>query len=189
MMLLRWLSRQLLRALGWQLVGEFPPDLKKAVLIIAPHTSNWDAFYGLQYCLVKQTPIKFAIKKEALFFPLGPILKWMGAVPIDRKRKKEATQQGSMLEGMTALFQQQESLILIIAPEGTRRRVTRWRRGFYQIALQAKVPLILGYIDYAKKQMGPGPVFHPTGDIDKDMVQIKAFYKDKIGKYPTQGVF
>jgi len=91
------------------------------------------------------------------------------------------------VQHMTALLQQQESLMLIIAPEGTRSGVTRWKQGFYHIALQANVPLILGYLDYQQKHLGSGPVVYPTGDYDKDLEQIQAFYKDKVGKYPEQG--
>ena len=87
MKILRWLALKLFQVLGWKLVGDIPQDIKKAVIVVAPHTSNWDGFYGLLFCFVKQLPIKFAIKKEVMFFPVGPILKWMGAIPIDRKRK------------------------------------------------------------------------------------------------------
>jgi len=184
---LRWLALQLFRALGWKFVGDMPQRIKKAVLIVAPHTSNWDGFYGLLFCFVKQLPVKFAIKKEAMIFPIGPLLKWMGAIPIDRKRKSKSAKTGSMVQHMTALLQQQESLMLIIAPEGTRSRVTRWKQGFYHIALQANVPLILGYLDYQQKHLGFGPVVYATGDYDKDLEQIQAFYKDKVGKYPAQG--
>jgi len=184
---LRWLALRLFRALGWKLVGDIPQDIRKAVLVVAPHTSNWDGFYGLLFCFVKQLPVKFAVKKEAMFFPIGPILKWMGAIPIDRKRKSKSAKRGSMVQLMTAMLQQQDTLMLIIAPEGTRSRVKRWKRGFYYIALQATVPLVLSYIDYQQKHIGFGPMIYPTGDYDKDLQQIQAFYRKKVGKYPEQG--
>jgi len=184
---LRWLALQLFRALGWKLVGDMPQSIKKAVLVVAPHTSNWDGFYGLLFCFVKQLPVKFAVKKEAMIFPIGPLLKWMGAIPIDRKRKSKSAKRGSMVQYMTAMLLQKDSLMLIIAPEGTRSLVKRWKQGFYHIALQAHVPLILSYLDYQKKHIGFGPVVYPTGDYDKDLEQIQAFYKDKVGKYPAQG--
>jgi 1-acyl-sn-glycerol-3-phosphate acyltransferase len=189
MKVLRWLSLQLFRLLGWKLVGDIPKNIKKAVLVVAPHTSNWDGFYGLLFCFVKQLPIKFAIKREAMFFPLGPILKWMGAIPIDRKKKSESTGETGMVQTMTAMLQRQDSLMLIIAPEGTRSRVKRWRRGFYYIASQANVPLVLSYIDYKQKHIGFGPMLYPTGHYDRDLEQIQAFYRHKVGKYPTQGVW
>jgi len=184
---LRWLALQLFRALGWKLVGDMPQSIKKAVLVVAPHTSNWDGFYGLLFCFVKQLPVKFAVKKEAMIFPIGPLLKWMGAIPIDRKRKSKSAKRGSMVQHMTAMLLQKDSLMLIIAPEGTRSLVKRWKQGFYHIALQANVPLILSYLDYQKKHIGFGPVVYPTGDYDKDLQQVQAFYKDKVGKYPEQG--
>ena len=187
MNILRWLALQLFQALGWKLVGNISQSIKKAVLVVAPHTSNWDGFYGLLFCFVKQLPVKFAIKKEALFFPIGPILKWMGAIPIDRKKQSVSDNRGSMVQLMTAMLRQQDALMLIIAPEGTRSRVKRWKRGFYYIALHAQVPLILSYIDYRQKHIGFGPMVYPTGDIVKDLQQIQAFYKDKLGKYPEQG--
>ena len=188
MRILRWLARQFFWALGWKLVGDIPPDIQKAVIVAAPHTSNWDGFYGLLFCFVKKLPIKFAIKREAMFFPLGLLLKRLGAVPIDRKKQGQSTPNQPMVQAMTALFQQPAPLMLVIAPEGTRSRVTRWRRGFYHIAQQAQVPIVLSYLDYAQKHIGFGPVFYPTGAFDEDLQQIQAFYKDKVGKYPAQGV-
>ena len=187
MRILRWLALKLFQVLGWKLVGDPPQGVTKAVLVVAPHTSNWDGFYGLLFCFVKQLPIKFAVKKEAMIFPIGPILKWLGAIPIDRKRKIKDSKRNGMVRIMTDMLLQQEPLMLIIAPEGTRKRVKRWKQGFYHIALQADVPLILSYLDYKQKHIGLGPIFYPTGNFDKDIQQIQAFYKDKVGKYPEHG--
>ncbi len=183
MNILRWLARQLFWALGWKLVGDIPPHIQQGVIVVAPHTSNWDGFYGLLFCFIKKLPIRFVIKKEAMFFPLGLLLKRLGAVPIDRKKKNQR-----MIQVMTAMFQQQAPLMLIITPEGTRSRVMRWKLGFYHIAQQAQVPIVLGYLDYAQKQLGLGPVFYPTGALEEDLQQIQVFYKDKVGKYPAQGM-
>lgn len=186
MRILRWLARRLFRLLGWQLVEDIPQDLAKAVVVVAPHTSNWDGFYGLLFCFAKKLPIRFAIKKEAMIFPLSLLLRRLGAVPIDRKRqgKKDV----GMVQVMTELFQKQKSLMLVIAPEGTRGQVKRWKQGFYRVAQQAEVPIVLGFIDYGQKRLGFGPVFQPTGDIEEDLKEIRAFYRDKQGKYPDQGV-
>lgn len=186
MRILRWLARRLLRLLGWQLVEDIPSDLSKAVLVVAPHTSNWDGFYGLLFCFAKKMPIKFAIKKEALFFPLGFFLRRLGAIPIDRKRRGNKGQ--GTVQLMVDLFPTQKELLLIIAPEGTRGHVKRWKQGFYRVAQQAHVPIVLGFIDYGKKRLGFGPVFQPTGDIEEDLKEIQAFYKDKQGRHPAQGV-
>ena len=188
MSVLRWLARQVFSLLGWKIIGDFPPALAKAVLVIAPHTSNWDLFYGMTTVLIKQVPARFAIKKEAMFFPLGPILQWIGAIPIDRKRLARKGKQVAQVAMMTQLLQERERLVLIIAPEGTRRYAPQWKTGFYRIAMQAGVPLVLGYLDYAQKHAGIGPVFYPTGNMEQDMQEIQAFYKDKVAKYPAQGV-
>jgi 1-acyl-sn-glycerol-3-phosphate acyltransferase len=189
MNILRWLALKLFQVLGWKLVGDIPQHIKKAVLVVAPHTSNWDGFYGLLFCFVKKLPIKFAVKKEAMIFPLGLILKRMGAVPIDRARKNKFVKKGSsMIQVMMSMLLQQDSLMVIIAPEGTRSRVKRWKQGFYHIALQANVPLVLSYLDYKHKCIGFGPALYPTGNYDKDLQQIQTFYKGKVGKYPAQGV-
>lgn len=186
MKILRWLARRLLLLLGWQLVEDIPQNLTKAVIAVAPHTSNWDGFYGLLFCFAKKLPIRFAIKKEAMFFPLSLLLHRLGAVPIDRKKKGRKDQ--SMVQVMTTLLQESRSLMLVIAPEGTRKRAKRWKHGFYYVAKEANVPIVLGFIDYGEKRLGFGPVFYPTGDIEKDIKEIQTFYKDKQGKHSNQGV-
>lgn len=188
MTILRAFALQIFRILGWKFIGSIPQDIKKAVLVVAPHTSNWDGFYGLLFCLVKKLPIRFAIKKEAMFFPLGPLLRKMGAIPIDRKKQSKLLGRESMVHYIASILRQQTSLMLIIAPEGTRSHAKRWKRGFYYIAQQAHVPLVLGYMDYKKKHIGFGPVVYPTGNFDRDIEQIQSFYRDKMGKYPEQGI-
>ena len=177
------LARQLFRVLGWKLMGEIPPNIQRAVIIVAPHTSNWDGFYGLLFCFIKQMNIRFVIKKEAMFFPLGLLLKRLGAVPIDRRKKHLGT-----VRHMAAILQQHQPQMLIIMPEGSRSQVTRWKLGFYHIAQRAKVPIVLSYLDYARKHIGFGPVIEPTGNLSEDLQQIQLFYQDKIGKYPEQRV-
>ncbi len=185
---MKWLAKKLFKWLGWKAVGDLPSGVDKVVLIVAPHTSNWDLLYGLCTVYIKNLPVKFAIKKEVMFFPLGPILKWLGAIPIDRSLKKNTAIKYSQVDMMIQLLQTHQRLLLTIAPEGTRKYAPRWKTGFYHIATNAKVPIVLGFIDYAKKEAGIGPVFYPTGNIDQDMLQIQAFYKDKMAKYPSQGV-
>lgn len=185
MRLLRWFARQLFWILGWKLVGTPPPGLKKAVVVLAPHTSNWDGFYGLLYAFAQQAPLRFAAKKELKAFPLGYFLRRLGMIPIDRQRGAGAQ---DMVAAMAGLFQTRSELMLVIAPEGTRKRVRRWRRGFYHVAQQANVPIVLFFIDYGKRQLGVGPVVEPTGAVKEDIQQMQAFYQDKQGRYPDQGV-
>ena len=185
---MRWIVNCIFKWLGWKVVGNLPPDISKAVMVIAPHTSNWDFFYGMSAIYIKRIPARFAIKKEILFFPLGPILKWMGAVPIDRTQSTNFPKKANQVTMMTEILDTREQLVLIIAPEGTRKYVPRWKTGFYHIATSAKVPIVLGYLDYAKKEAGIGPLIYPSGDLEKDMEQIQNFYKDKTAMYPHQGV-
>lgn len=176
------LARQFFRLLGWKLIGDIPPHIQRAVIVVAPHTSNWDGFYGLLFCLVKKLKIRFVIKKEVMFFPLGLLLKRLGAVPIDRKKKSMGTVR------QIATMLQQHPLMVIITPEGTRSRVARWKLGFYHIAQQAGVPIVLGFLDYAQKHIGFGPIIEPTGNLHNDLQQIQLFYQDKVGRYPDQRV-
>jgi 1-acyl-sn-glycerol-3-phosphate acyltransferase len=185
---MRWIITHIFRWLGWKIVGDLPPDIQKAVLVIAPHTSNWDFFYGMSTIYIKRVSAKFAIKKEIMFFPLGPILKWMGAISIDRSQQANSGKKLNQVSMITDLFQKRKKLLIIIAPEGTRKYAARWKSGFYHIATKAEIPIVLGYLDYAKKEAGIGPVIYPTGDIERDMAEIQSFYKDKTAKYPHQGV-
>ncbi len=184
MSIMKWFAQQLFRLLGWKIVGDYPPGLDKAVVIMAPHTSNWDFFYGMTTVLIKQVPTKFAIKKEVMFFPLGYILNKLGAIPIDRRPKKFAPI--SQVDQLAQIIRESKKLILIIAPEGTRKYAPRWKTGFYHIAMKANVPIVLGYLDYAKKHAGIGPVFYPTGNMEQDIQEMQAYYRDKTAKYPDQ---
>jgi 1-acyl-sn-glycerol-3-phosphate acyltransferase len=180
---------QIFKWLGWKLVGDLPPGLDKAVMVVAPHTSNWDALYGIiSIVFIKNLPAKFAVKKEAMFFPLGLILKQLGAIPIDRSLKSNTGNKIRQVDMLVEMFQHSKKLLLVIAPEGTRKHAPRWKTGFYHIAMKAQVPIVLGYLDYAKKEAGIGPIVYPTGNIEQDILEIQAFFKDKTGKYPHQGI-
>ncbi len=183
--MMKWLAIHIFKWLGWQAVGDLPKGVDKMVLVVAPHTSSWDLFYGLCTVFIKGIPAKFAIKKEVMFFPIGPILKWFGAIPIDRSL---VTHKHRQVDMMIDMLQTHAKLVLTIAPEGTRKYAPRWKTGFYYIATHAQVPIALGFIDYQKKQAGIGPLYYPTGDVAQDMHNIQAFYKDKVAKYPAQGV-
>jgi len=189
MFIFYWSFKIIFKILGWKIVSYIPKNITKGVLIVAPHTSNWDAFYGLGTMFIYRIRTKFAIKRAALFFPLGFILKKLGAVAIDRDSQSEHSHRGKdTVKTLADLFEKEKSLILVIAPEGTRKYVKRWRTGFYHIALHANVPIIPGFIDYAKKEVGVGPIFYPTGNIDQDIKELMSFYLDKSGKYPENEV-
>ncbi|QQS46653.1 MAG: lysophospholipid acyltransferase family protein [Acidobacteriota bacterium] len=176
---MRALSWLIFRLFGWRLVGPLP-EPRRYVLIAAPHTSNWDfpvmllAAFGLR-------AKAFWIGKNSLFRkPFGALFRWLGGLPVDRSTAHNVVNQAS------ALFNEEDELILAIAPEGTRKKVSSWKTGFYYIALNAKVPIVFGFIDYGRKRTGAGPLLMPTGDIEEDMKVIRAFYGDIRGKYHDQ---
>lgn len=179
----KWLATLIFKGLGWRTEGEIHKNLKKYVIIAAPHTSNWDFIFGRLYFYMYEIPLKFLIKKELFFFPLGPILKWLGGIPVDRSKKTDLTSQ------LVKEFEKHDELALLITPEGTRKYNPNWKKGFYYIAKAAGVPIILGYIDYEKKIGGIGPVYYPKDDPDREIEQIRKFYFDKKGKHPEQGVY
>jgi len=178
---MRLLSKFILKATGWKTVGGIPPELTKAVFVIAPHTSNMDFFIGRLYCFQHRIPIKIMIKKESFKGPLGGLLKKAGGVPIDRSISK------SLVDQVVQLFNENDTFFFAITPEGTRKRSDKWKTGFYyHIAVKAKVPILLSYIDYEKKEAGIGRIFYPTGDFEKDFKEIEDFYRGRKGKYPEK---
>jgi 1-acyl-sn-glycerol-3-phosphate acyltransferase len=181
------LSKWLFRMSGWKVVGGFPPEVKKAVMVAAPHTSNWDFLWCRCAFYIMGVPLRFTIKKELMKFPFGALLTAMGAIPIDRTPKKGLGKR-SMVDAMVELFDEREQLVVLVTPEGTRKYAPKWKSGFYHVAIGAKVPIVLGYLDYEKKEAGVGPVFQTTGDMEADLESIKAFYRTKKAKYPENGV-
>lgn len=166
---------------GWTTVHDIPADLGNAVCIVAPHTAVADFFVGMNYYWYYGIPFKFMIKAE--FFKnrlIGWLLYKIGAVRVDRGKKN------NLVEQMINMFQQNKDTHLIICPEGTRKKVNQWKRGFYLIAKGAKVPILLGFIDYPKKRCGIEKVFYPTGDYEKDLAEIWDYYRSikVMGKHP-----
>jgi len=167
----------LLKKLGWKsvLATEIPD---KCVLCVAPHTSNWDYVIGMLFYKSIGGKPHVLMKKEWFFFPLGFLLKSAGAVPVDRNKRT------SISEQMVEEFRLRTHFNLAISPEGTRKKNAQWKTGFYYIALNAGVPIVLAYMDYAKKEIGFKKVFYPTGNIETDLETIKNHYKDVQAKYP-----
>ena len=180
--MIKTISRLILSALGWKTSYTITaPD--KCVLIGAPHTSNWD--FPLTMLGLSCMGIRFNwVGKHTLFpWPLGTLLKAIGGIPVDR------SQGTSFLKRIIELYESSETLILAMAPEGTRSRTSHWKTGFYTIACRAGVPICLGYLDYSRKIIGLEQVIIPSGDIERDFEVIKGYYQDKSGKYPEkQGV-
>jgi 1-acyl-sn-glycerol-3-phosphate acyltransferase len=177
--LLRGLSLLFLKISGWKTVGRLPAE-PKFVLIFAWHTSNWDVFYGVLVAFALKLDLVFLAKKELFRRPFGPLVKWLGGVPIERKGSHHVVNQ------MIKIFNEQEKFVLAISPEGTRRKVQYWKSGFYHIAQGASVPLLLTFLDYEQKKGGAGPLTYLTGNIDQDMQTIRDFYATVKGKYHDQ---
>lgn len=175
--LLRLLAILLLKLSGWKAVGR-PLENARFVLIGAPHTSNWD--FVLMLLVVLKLRLKlFWMGKNSLFpAPIGWLMKWLGGIPVDRSRHH------NLVDHTVMQYRENPELIVLIPPEGTRSRVKEWKTGFYHIAVNAQVPVLMGYIDASKKEAGLADFFHPTGNIEVDMPTIRAFYADKIGINP-----
>ncbi|OFX49286.1 MAG: hypothetical protein A2046_10345 [Bacteroidetes bacterium GWA2_30_7] len=171
------ISRTLLSMMGWKIEGSFP-DVKKAIVIVAPHTSMMDFFLGRLFFSAIGIKVNFLIKQELFFFPSGIILKSLGALPVARNQKN------NMVEKISQLFSSKKRMFLVITPEGTRKKTTNWKRGFYLIAQRSNVPIFLGAIDYKKKILIVGPRFDITGNIEADIKSIKRFYVGVSAKHP-----
>jgi 1-acyl-sn-glycerol-3-phosphate acyltransferase len=176
-LLLRGISLALLKILGWKAFGNLPRE-EKYVLIVAPHTSNWDLFYGIILAYALKLDAHYIAKKELFRGPFAPLMRWSGAIPVDRSASHH------IVEQMAAVFKGHERFVLALAPEGTRHRKDYWKSGFYHIALDAHVPILLAFIDYANKTGGAGPLIYPTGNLEQDMSIIRKFYLTVKGKHP-----
>ncbi len=174
---LRGLSLFLFKILGWKKTGELPQEAKY-VLVVAPHTSNWDVFYGVLIAFALKLDARFIAKKELFRRPFAPLMRWLGGVPIDRASSSH------LVDQMVDNFNESKKFVLAVAPEGTRHKTSGWKSGFYNIAVRAHVPIVLAFIDYANKIGGAGPLIHPTGNMDLDMQTIRNFYLNVKGKYP-----
>ena len=173
----RFISWVGLQLAGWKLQGK-QPNLRKYVLIAAPHTSNWDFILIIAMAFRYRMKI-FWMGKHSLFKgPPGFVMKWLGGIPVERSKSN-----GLVQEAINH-YNQNSDMIVAIPPEGSRSKVSRWRSGFYHVANGAKVPIVLGFLDFKKKVGGFGPTFIPSGNFEDDLIKIKAFYANISGKKP-----
>lgn len=182
---MKLISRFIFWLFGWKIEGAYPADLKKSVMVAAQHTSNWDFLFTRAAFFIMGIPVRYTVKKELMFFPLGLILRGLGAIAIDRNPNPEKPKR-SMVEAMQALFDERERLVVLVTPEGTRSKVDNWKTGFYHVAVGAKVPIVLGYLDYSRKVAGIGPVIQPTGNLETQLKEIQDFYKTVVPKHPEK---
>ena len=179
--LLRIFSLAFLKLTGWKVEGSLPANTPKCVLIAAPHTSNWDLPYTLMVAFALRLHVYWLGKQSIFRPPFAGTMRWLGGIAVDRSRSNNLVEASAQ-----ALAAADGPLQLVIPPEGTRSKTRYWKTGFYYIALQANVPIVLAYMDYSRKVSGLGAVFHPSGDVEKDMTAIKAFYAPFKGKNATQ---
>jgi len=166
----RTLGRLGLAASGWKVTGKMP-DRSKLVMIVAPHTSNRDFFYGILAVFALGLHANWLGKHTLFRGPAGRLMRWLGGISVDRSRRND------LVEQTAAVFQKRNRLWLAITPEGTRKKVERWKSGFWHIARAAKVPILLVYFDYARREIGFGPLLDPSDDYASDLAQIIAFYQ------------
>lgn len=171
----RWAGRSLLRLGGWRMVGAFP-DVPKAVLIGAPHSSNWDGVWGFAAKMALGLDIRIIAKQELFWGPLGWLMRALGVIPIDRRAP------GGFVGQTVERIRSADRFWLGVAPEGTRKRVEKWKTGFWKIAHEADVPIILEYFHYPQKIIGIGPTIHTSGDMEADMARIRAWYGQWQGR-------
>lgn len=179
--LIRWVLLWFYKARGWKAVGAPPAD-RRCVIIAAPHTSNWDFVNLLGLAGDLGVNLHFMGKKSLFRWPLTRFMKDMGGLPVDRSGSHNA------VAAMVEEFRRRKEFMLVIAPEGTRGAVRKWRTGFYHIARLAGVPLVVGMMDYGRRTGGLGETIWPSGDYAADMAKVAAAYRSVTARHPERGV-
>lgn len=173
----RLIGKIILSVSGWKVEGEVP-NVPKMIMILAPHTSNWDFIFILSVAYSMGVKLNWMGKKELFWGPAGWLFRSMGGIPVDRHASYNT------VESSVYTINQQTQAILGITPEATRRKTKFWKSGFYHIAHNANIPITFGYLDYPNKVGGIKPGFMPSGDIAEDLEKIRSFYKGIEGKHP-----
>ena len=170
-----------LKLTGWTIEGALPPEAAKSVFIAAPHTSNWDLPYTLMVAFSLRLNIYWMGKESIFRPPFRGVMMWLGGIPVNREKSGNLV--AASIEAIKAAA---PPLQLVVPPEATRSKTRTWKTGFYYIAAGAGVPIVMAYMDYANKRSGLGPVLVPSGDIERDMEKIKAFYAPFKGRNAQQ---
>lgn len=170
-----------LNLMGWKIVWPEGKEIKKCIMPVLPHTSNYDFFLGIFMRSIENVEINFIAKKELFRFPFGYFFRWVGGAPVDR------TGNLNIVDAIAKLFETRDEFRFALAPEGTRKKVTELKTGFYYIALKANVPILPVAFDWGKKEVNVGAPIIPTGNIEADMTILKNHYKGVIGKIPENG--
>jgi 1-acyl-sn-glycerol-3-phosphate acyltransferase len=177
--LVAWFGRKALELAGWRVEGSFP-DAPKMVLIVAPHTSNWDFPVGLMAKFALRLGCRYIAKHSLFWWPLGAFLRAVGGIPINRAAAAD------FVGETVRIFDAREKLVLVITPEGTRSRVERWKTGFHRIARAANVPIVLVTFDYGCKLVRLGPAFAATDDYERDAAAIQSHISASMAKHPER---
>ena len=164
---------------GWRIQGEIPKEIRKAVFVGGPHTSNWDLFYTLGLMFSLNIKYRFLIKKEALVFPIKGLLKSLGAYPVERSKEGH-----NYVDQISKVFEEGDECFLCIAPEGTRKPTKKWKTGFYHIAKKAQVPIVVGYLNCDTKTIHVGDILYAASSEDEVMDLLKNIMKQAVPKNP-----
>lgn len=164
--------------MGWKIKGVLDPKIKRCILLVVPHTSWHDFIIGLLARGILDLEMNFVGKKELFIFPFGYYFRWMGGAPLDRSANKNT------VESIAAIFKKRKTFRLAISPEGTRKKVTEWKTGFYYIALKAEVPIIPVAFDYQKKEVVLHETFLPTSKRVADFEFLENYFQEVKGKIP-----
>ncbi|MDQ3050043.1 MAG: lysophospholipid acyltransferase family protein [Bacteroidota bacterium] len=176
------LSRFFFWLIGWKVKGEVPKSLRQYVMIVAPHTSNWDFFIGIAARSILRIDTRYVAKKELFRFPFGWFFRKLGGYPVDRSKTT------NFVDAVADLFNKNPDFAICLTPEGTRSYAPKWKSGFYYIALKAGLPIVMVGFNYARKEVAVEPPFMPSGDIDKDMEFMMNHYRTIPGKFPEKGI-
>ena len=172
----RAFGRSVLRLGGWRMVGQWP-DVDKVVVVVAPHSSVWDAIWGIAAKVGQGLGIVFIGKQEAFVGPVGWLLRKFGGVPVDRSAP------GGIVDQVANQMRDAERMWFVLAPEGTRRRVDKWKTGFWKIARRAQVPVFCVAFDYPDKTIHLGPLVELTDDMEADVRRVRALFAGYRGKH------
>ncbi len=176
---LQALGRLVLRLAGWRFQGDVP-HIPKFVIIVAPHTSNWDFVVGVFAMFAKDLRVHWLGKDTLFRMPMNRPLRWLGGRPVKRDVPE------GVVREVAATIVAESEFLLALAPEGTRKRVTEWRSGFYRVAESAHVPIVPVWLDYGRREIGIGAPLLPTGDLAGDLARLRALYSSRMARYPAR---
>ena len=175
---LRLISRVMLKIIRWRVIGSLPEEQRKYVLIVAPHTSNWDFILFIFTVSVLRLQPSVLIKSSLFIGPLGWFLRYCGAIPVNR------TQANSLVDYITGIYTERDEFVLIITPEGTRSANPNWKRGFHHVATKAEVPILVVSVDSTKRVIAIEGLMEPSDDVTADMLKLKQLFDSKSGLKP-----